>query len=433
MRKYYMSEEGGGGGEKKKYKDAPEGYVPQTSEQRKKWNDYLDAVNKEGGSNSDGGFLEKYNKENPDKAIDPKTVPFIQYEQKALRSGDSFPGMTDSQLKVFRQQLNPDYVKRDVDSGISKAYYPTLKKGDVDYGTDIDGYVKDNLSGGKGGKNDGDEIIPLPDFKNAKSRGQFTSAYKKKYGDIFKDVPSSIQYAIGDIPLNVNQIPRAAKDTSKNIVQKYGKDYDIDPALLYTSFMAEGGSGLYKSEATGLDTRNRKPGEYGYQAFYGDKDFPVNGPESFGFTTFSDRFPELVKGGYLPKNFENEFRGKKRAGEFGQDDFKSVESAMQGKAALLKFSRDEVDDYAKKHGVELSPKAREFFMLAAFNGGEGGYRKRMLEYKNQGLLEDDKFLKSRPQGEDKVKGTISDVWGHVSPRMRIRDSLKKEKQFENDN
>jgi hypothetical protein len=449
IRKYYMAEagEGGGGEEKKKYKGAPEGYVPQTSLQRKNWNDLLDAMQKEGLAGSSKldapdstdavKFLEKYNTENPDKAIDPKTIPFIQYEQKALRSGEEFPGTTGSQLKTLRTQMSPDYLKRDVaevgspfGSALSREYYPSFSKGGKDYGTDIEGYVKDSfvppIPASEG-------LIPLPDFKNAKSRGQFASAFKKKYSNIFQDVPEKIQYAIGDFPLNVNQTPRAGKSTSKEIVQKYGKQYDIDPALLYTSFMAEGGSGLYKSEATGLDTRNRKPGEYGYQGFYGDKEFPINGPESFGFTTFSDRFPELVKGGYLPKNFEKEFRGKKGAGEFGQDDFKSVESAMQGKAALMKFSRDEVDEWAKKHDIQLSPKAREFFMLAAFNGGEGGFQKRMLEYKKEGLLEGDKFLNKRPQNEDKVKGTTADVWGHVVPRLRLREAMKSEKQFEDEN
>jgi len=444
-----MAEEGegggGGGGTPAPPKDAPKGYSTRTPKQRKDWNTFLDYLQKEGVAGSKDldatdrnvglDALRKFNKENPDSSIDESSIPFIQYEQKALRSGQEFPGVDAGRLKVLRQQMSPEYLQRqtaDVGSpfntALSREYYPTFSKGDKEYGTDMEGYVKDAFTTESPKKGEG--LIPLPDFKSEKSRGQFATAYRKKYGNIFEDVPIQIQYAIGDIPLNVNKVPRGAKSTSKEVVQKYGKEYDIDPALLYTSFMAEGGSGLYKSEATGKDTRNRKPGDYGYQGFYGDKEFPINGPESFGFTTFSDRFPELVKGGYLPKGFESEFRGKKGAGEFGQDDFKSVESAMQGKAALLKFSRDEVDSYAKKHGIELSPKAREFFMLAAFNGGEGGYMKRMLEYKKEGLLDDDKFLKKRPQYEDKVKGSTADVWGHVIPRLRISQSLRSEQLFE---
>ena len=262
--------------------------------------------------------------------------------------------------------------------------------------------------------------IPLPDFSNAKARGQYATNFVKKYGDVFK--------GYGDTALNVNQIPRGGSSTMKNIATSAAKQYGIDPALLYTSAMVEGASGLFKSQATGLDSKNRKPGDYGYQDFYGDKEFPIHG-DSFGFTQMSTRIPDLIKQGYLPKGFEKNVRGKANEGQFNSEDFKSAETAMQAKAALLKYHGDEVDREAKKYGLNLSPKAREFFMLAAYNGGEGAL-KRIKRYADAGLLKDDNFLVNRPASEERVKNTYADVWGHVAPRLKMRDAFKSEKLFE---
>lgn len=438
-----------------------------TPEMREQWNGFLDHLDKQGMAGNPSlddprvanAQMEMYRQINPDFSITADHIPTIQNEQQVLRNGGTFGSLAPEHLQAIQGGFNPGFANRPVnqtgqlDAATSQLYYPVSKE----HGTEIEKYASTlgpvpvtpkpispadstiSISGKtpelpivapKTSAPPPPDAIPLPDFTNAKSRGQYAENFKKKHNGIFQDVPSNIQYAIGDIPLNVNEAPRGATDTSKNIVTKYGKQYGIDPALLYTSYMAEGGSGLYKSKATGLDTKNRKPGEFGYQDYFGDKDFPINGGQSFGFTTFSDRFPELVKGGYLPKSFEKNFRGNKAAGEFSANNFRDADSAMQAKAAMLKFSQDEVEKYAKEKRIELSPQAKEFFTLAAFNGGEGGYLKRMLRYKNEGLLEGDKFLQGRPKSEEGVKGSTSDVWGHVAPRMRIRDALKKEHLFE---
>jgi hypothetical protein len=215
----------------------------------------------------------------------------------------------------------------------------------------------------------------------------------------------------------------------KNISTKLGDKYGIDPALLYSSAMEEGASGLFKN-LNGTDTKGRKPGEFGYQDNYGDKAYPINGGQNFGLQTFADRFPDLVKAGYLPNEFASQFRSKNgpitQTAVLGANNFKTPEAAMQAKAAMMKQSYDNVDKEAKNKGIELSPKARDFFALAQYNGGEGGMERLMKEYSQKGLLKDDKFFKENP---DKGLQPNLDIWAHVAPRMKMADNLKEQKLF----
>lgn len=164
IRLYYSPEGEGGGEEPKKKVDPPKGYAPLTVIQRKNWNDFLDYLQKEGVGGSKDldkrdqtlglNYLNKYNKENPDKAVNAEQVPFVQYEQYMLRKGDAFPGLKPEELNYIRNGLNPAYLKRpasDVDSWLgsltSRSYYPTARRGtntgdSYDFGVDIDSYVK---------------------------------------------------------------------------------------------------------------------------------------------------------------------------------------------------------------------------------------------------------------------------------------------------
>ena len=103
---------------------------------------------------------------------------------------------------------------------------------------------------------------------------------------------------------------------------------------------------------------------------------------------------------------------------------------MKAKAAMMKFGEDKVKDFAKEHDIKLSDKAKDFFTLAWFNGGEGGFEHRMKEYNEKGYLKGDKFLNKRPPEEESVKGTKDDVWGHSVPRLHMRDNLKEQNLFE---
>jgi len=163
---YYFpdTEEGGGGEEPKKKVDPPKDYKQLSVIDRKNWNDFLDYLQKEGVGGSDKldkrdqtlglTYLNKYNKENPDKAIDPKQIASVQYEQYQLRKGDSFPGLKPEELKYIRGGLNPAYMARPVSetdawlgSLTSREYYPTATRGTstgekYDFGVDLSSYVK---------------------------------------------------------------------------------------------------------------------------------------------------------------------------------------------------------------------------------------------------------------------------------------------------
>ena len=161
---YYPDPPAGGGEEPKKKADPPKDYKPLSVVQRKNWNDFLDYLQKEGvGGSKDLDkrdqtlgltYLNKYNKENPDKAIDPGMIDDIQYDQYQLRKGDSFPGLKPEELNYVRKGLNPTYLSRpvsDVDSWLgsltSREYYPTATRGKntgehYNFGVDMETYVK---------------------------------------------------------------------------------------------------------------------------------------------------------------------------------------------------------------------------------------------------------------------------------------------------
>lgn len=432
----------------------PKGYSPLTNDQRTQWNSFLDYTGKQGVNldNSGSTALNQYKKVDPNFSITPDQISHIQYEQHQIRNGETFGSLNAPQLNYIRKGLSPDYLNKPVsvdgklNNATAKLYYPKTAK----TGTDIEGYANslmgvvpttekpvspaDSVSSIPEKANPlpisgptmsptatPEGATPLPDFSNAKSRLQYVGALLKKHG--------AFMQGRGDTPLNVNEVPRGAKDTAKNISTKIGGEYGIDPALLYSSAMEEGLSGLFKSKASGLDTKNRKAGDFGYQDYFGDKDFPVNGNQSLGVPDFTKRFPELVKGGYLPKEFASRFRGKD--GEFSGNDFKSVEDGLKAKAALVKYNMDDISKYAKGKGIELSDKAKEFFALVGYNGGEGTSHKMISDYSRNGLLKDDKFIEKRPTSGDGLKeDSYKTVHENISRRMKMREALKKEGLFD---
>lgn len=442
FRKLYAAEDPQGGGEEK---PPPEKKLKNLSvTERRDWNDMLDKMQEDGvaGSkvldqsdkNAGVSYIEKYKKENPGTSVSAEMVDRVKNDHQQLRSGESYAGMPPEQTRMLRKQLSPEFLNRPVPSdpgfgaSLSRMYYPEFKKGDKNYGTDAEAYFKDFATKPVEGEKEGDksskgqrDIIPYPDYNDQKSRNEYLRQWTKKYGDLQKR---------GDTVLKVNEKPRGGSDTIKNISIKAAKEYGLDPSVLYTSMMIEGGAGLFKNK-DGTDTRNRKPGDVGYQGYYGDKDYPINGNESFGVPDFANRFSDLVAGGYLPKSFESKFRGKKNAGEYSENDFKTVEDGMKAKAALMKQSYDEVDKYAKENSIPLSKNAKDFFALADFNSGVN-FKKILKRYNEEGLLKDDKFLKEHPHKNEKIEEK-DDVWAHVAPRIKLATALKEQKHFENDN
>ncbi len=257
--------------------------------------------------------------------------------------------------------------------------------------------------------------IPLPDYKNPESRLDYAKQFTQKYG--------SLMSGRGDTPLRINEIPGTYKDTlsAKQIAINASGNLGLDPALLYSSAMEEGMSGLYPNKNNEVD-------------FSGDEDFPVSGYQSFGLDTFSDAFPNLVKKGYLPQEFEKEFKKHVEPPREGDNKvavnsayFITAESGLKAKAAMIRNGRDEISDFAAKNKINLSDKAKDFFTLISFNAGPGNAKKMLREYNTMGVLKNDSFLNKRPSSSWTVP------YENVIRRMQMADALKEEGYFDEDN
>lgn len=256
--------------------------------------------------------------------------------------------------------------------------------------------------------------IPLPDYNKPESRLSYAKAFTQKYGPLMS--------GRGDTPLRINEKPGYGSDTSKNLAIKAVGDSGIDPALLYASAMEEGMSGIFPHywkgwEKEGLQVDNS-----------GDKEYPISGFKNFGLDTFSDNFAGLVKKGYLPADFKKKFKTVPSGNEQGEmvntANFKDADSALMAKAAMMRMSRDDIDEFANKKGIKLSPKARDFFTLVYYNGGSGNAEKMLQSYNQSGFLKNDKFLEKRPSESWKQ------IYENVIRRLKMSDALKQEGYFD---
>lgn len=428
MKLYDIDNEGGGGGNAP---NPPTNYKPISVDQRTQWNNFLDYANKQQGVDFDkdpqagARLMAAYKKSNPNFSLTPEQVSHIQYEQYQLRKGETFGNLKPEQLKYLRQGLPATYLNRPIpeatgqfNAATSKLYYPQKTANGKTWGTDIESYVN-----GVGGQPVASNApigtiapdntplpagaIPRPDYGDTASRLGYAKSYAKKYG---------IEEGYGDIPLRVNEVPLAGSSSVKNIAVNSAKLTGIDPALLYSSAMVEGASGTFHNQS----------GEMAGHIYKSeDPDFPIYGAASYGLNNFVSRVPEMVKKGYLPEGFENQYKkwipDEKNKKITDSALFKTSDAAMTAKAARLKLDYDEIEDYAKKKGITLSPQARDFFALAHYNSGLG---KQMLDkYNKNGYLKGDAFMKANPDG------SYPEVYKHVALRLREREGLKKEGLF----
>lgn len=420
---------GGGGDDNKLPPPQPKGYTPLSVSQRADWNGFLDYASKQNGVNlsdpkQQAGLLASYKKANPNFSITPDKIPAIQYEAYQLRKGDSFGNLNAKQLGYIRQGMNPNFLNADV-SNVGKTYYPQMGN----YGTDVENYynAKFNPSAATApsaspqaaavspkavANTQTPGAIPLPNYDDPKSRAAYLQSVKQKYGE-------PLVQGRGDTVIHVNEIPDGGTMTAKDSAVEAAKKVGLDPALLYSSAMEEGMSGLFPDSKGNISTADGEPPNKKYQ---------VDGFFNYGLDNFHDQFKTMVAKGYLPKDFDylphptkNE-KGEKVNSAY----FKTPEDAMKAKAAYVKMEQDDVDDYAKKKGYNLSDKARQFFTLINFNGGEGTGHKMIDYYAKKGLLNGDKYLTTKPEpGQG-----LGQSWGNVTPRMEMADLLKKEGLFQ---
>lgn len=276
------------------------------------------------------------------------------------------------------------------------------------------------VSGGDDPKGKKKGKIPLPDYTNPESRLGYAKQFTQKYGPLMS--------GRGDTPLRINEVPATWKDklTSKELSTNAATKLGLDPALLYSSAMEEGMSGLYP----GKDEKGKDK----EVDFSGDENFPVSGYVNFGLDNFSDAFPGLVKKGYLPKDFDKQFKKSVEAPRQGDNktavnsaNFSSADAALQAKAAMIKASKDEVESFSKNNKIPLSDKAKDFFTLINYNAGSGNAQKMLKEYNRIGALKDDSFLNKRPSESWKVP------YENVIRRIKMADALKEEGYFDEQN
>lgn len=364
---------------------------------REQWNGYLDGLN---GHDVSPETMSAHAQSNPGFSLTPENIPQIQQEHAAIRTGNAFGDMTTDQLAKMRQGLSDNFLS---ETNLNKSYYPTFQKGGDNLGTNAEAYVG-------GGGNSNDPVLPRPNMNDPKSRLAYLKNLAGRPGNSFL-------HGRGDYILNVNKVPSYGTETFHDSAVKSASKVGLDPALLYSSSQEEGASGLVPDEKGEIET-----GEFT------NEKYPVDGFASYGLDNFHDNFKEMVKRGYLPKDFD--YQKSQRTNETGNKVnsalFKSPEDAMQAKAAYVKMEQDNLEDWAKKNEVQMSPLAKQFFTLIAFNGGPGRAHILLNYYKKKGLLDGDKFLENAPEKASDPGG----AYGHVLPRYQVAKLLKEQKYFE---
>jgi hypothetical protein len=224
-------------------------------------------------------------------------------------------------------------------------------------------------------------VIPRPAPGDQKSVQHYRNELHKKYGESLKDRE--------DIPEYLDQTYENETTPVKDIIAKSAQKSGLRPELFYASAMEEGMRGLFPTAAN--------KGKIDYS---GDEKNPISGFVNFGLDRFADQYPELVKQGYLSKDFASNFKKSPGVNEkkekVNSANFKDLSSAVQAKAAVVKYTQDNLNKFASDKKIPLSQKANEFFTLVAYNSGEGNARKMLEEYNKQGYLKDDKFLDKQP-------------------------------------
>lgn len=440
---------GVGGGNPPPAPTAPKGYTVTTTQQRSDWNNFLNYAGKQPGANlsdpkQQTALLASYKKANPNFSVTADQIPSIQYEAYQLRKGDSFGNLGTKELGYLRQGLSPNFINTDP-GNIGKLYYPQHDA----YGTDLENYYNSKFNPGAAkppavtatpsasapvpGAPATPAAVPAkstaappgaiarPDYTDPNSRLNYAKQIVQKYGPIMK--------GYGDTFLRVNETPRYASGSAKDITTAAASKVGIDPALLYSSAMVEGMSGNFKNQQ----------GEYDYDRSGNSDKYPVNSSADFGLDQIHSEIPRLQQKGYLDPNLDYT-KHIHPAGEIGSGgkpvtqndvDFKSTEDAMAAKAAYLKDNYDDIDAYAKQKGIALSPKARDFFALVNYNAGAGNGHKMLADYAAAGALKDDGFLNARPTSGGNLKANSWSVpYENVIRRVKMADALHKEKLFD---
>lgn len=142
-----------------------------------------------------------------------------------------------------------------------------------------------------------------------------------------------------------------------------------------------------------------------------DNKYPVDGYLYYGLDRFGEMADKLKKKGYISD--ELDYREYKSMNEKKQPirtaAFKNNEDALMAKAAMIRDIKDSVSEYANKKGLKLEPKAMDYFIMSAYNGGMGNAKIMMDELKSSKASQDE-FI-------DKGMTSRKGVHKNIVPRM----------------
>lgn len=192
---------------------------------------------------------------------------------------------------------------------------------------------------------------------------------------------------------------------ANEVINTAAKAGGVNPSFLFSSSFQEG-----------MNKAIAKPDEvseaYELANTKGELNkFKIDGYYNYGLDTFGQKLDKLNK--YLPKGFESRYKLYDAKNERGEKiktaAFDSNESALIAKSAMLRDIQDTVDAMAAKRGVKLDDKAKQYFTLAAYNGGEGN-AKIML----------DEYVKAKDKNDfiDKGRTSRQEVHRNVGPRLK---------------
>ena len=149
-----------------------------------------------------------------------------------------------------------------------------------------------------------------------------------------------------------------------------------------------------------------------FETYGADREFPVGGYEYYGLDTFGTVAPELIKKGYLPKDFKYEAynTGNEQGNTVTTANFKTNEDALTAKAAFIRHVQDGVKEYAGKKKLKLDPKTGDYLTMSGYNGGMGNARM-MIDELATGKFNQKDFVE---QGQTSRQG----VHKNIIPRMK---------------
>lgn len=195
---------------------------------------------------------------------------------------------------------------------------------------------------------------------------------------------------------------RALADVVRSASQKSG----VRPSLLFTSAFQEGmNKAVFKPDEVSEAYTNA------VNAGLDGGKYPVDGFYNYGLDRFGDDYEKLKK--YLPQGFDTTFKIYKAKNEKNEDvntaAFSTNEAALIAKGAILRRNEDLLNEYAKKKNIKIDDADKDYFALAAYNGGIGNAKEMLEQYAK---------AKDRVAFIQKGETSKKQIHGNISPRLK---------------